>query len=87
MKKFLVILIMSLAITACSPTASETSDSYKIPEELNDCKFFYLYSPSKSGLNVVRCPNSSVSTTYMQGKTPTTTVTIDGVIYTRKEVN
>jgi hypothetical protein len=56
MKKFLVILIMGLGITACSPTVSETPGDYKIPEELKDCKFFHLYSPSRGSLNIVRCP-------------------------------
>lgn len=50
---------------------SETTEYYKLPEELNSCKVFELDSPKRRNLYVVHCPNSVTTTVwnYQTGKT------------------
>lgn len=80
----LATLLASVAFLAgCQPHA-EKLDFPVIPDGLKDCQFFKL---GQGGLGrdimVVRCPNSSTSTTYQQsnGKTTSskTVVNIDGI--------
>ena len=80
MKKLLIIASIALAITGCTPSAKDISEQYTLPEELSDCTITYLQG-KYTYLNVVRCPNSTTSTTYRVGKTTQTTVVIDGETY------
>lgn len=84
MKKLLIIASIALAITGCTPSAKDISEQYTLPEELSDCTITYLQG-KYTYLNVVRCPNSTTSTTYPVGKTTNTTVVIDGETYAKVE--
>lgn len=84
MKKLLIIASIALAITGCTPSAKDISEQYTLPEELSDCTITYLQG-KYTYLNVVRCPNSTTSTTYPVGKTTQTTVVIDGETYAKVE--
>jgi len=66
-------------LAACTPNVTEGAPvpANIMPEELKDCKFFRLSNEHGNVITVVRCPNSTVSTTQHQ-KSPVTTVTIDG---------
>lgn len=58
-----------------------------VPPELSDCKFYKLASSDGklSTITVVRCPNSTTSTTFKLNKSPTATVVlIDGKQYVEK---
>lgn len=83
MKKLLIIASIALAITGCTPSAKDISEQYTLPEELKDCTITYLQG-KYTYLNVVRCPNSTTSTTYPVGKTTQTTVVIDGETYVKQ---
>lgn len=83
MKKLLIIASIALAITGCTPSAKDISEQYTLPEELSDCTITYLQG-KYTYLNVVRCPNSTTSTTYRVGKTTQTTVVIDGETYIKQ---
>lgn len=83
--KRIVALVTVLLLAGCGPEAKVLT--YPIlPAELNDCVFFKLRADSEAPITVVRCPNSTTSTT-MKTKTPVTTIVVDGVEYeaTRKE--
>jgi hypothetical protein len=57
-----------------------------LPPELADCKFFQLSGNSVTDkITVVRCPNSTTTTTYQVGKTKKSVVVIDGVEYVKRE--
>ena len=79
--------IKCLAMIVIACIATGCSDGYKplnytvIPPELNDCSFTRLTNSNGGSIDVVRCPNSSTSTSYAQGKTTRRVVTIDGVNY------
>ena len=60
-------------------------DSTNLPEGLKDCKIYGIQNGNSISLSVVRCPNSTVSTTYKSGKTTTTTVVIEGKKYVSEE--
>jgi hypothetical protein len=83
MKKLLIIASIALAIIGCTPSAKDISEQYTLPEELSDCTITYLQG-KYTYLNVVRCPNSTTSTTYPVGKTTQTTVVIDGETYVKQ---
>ena len=97
MKKFLILLVNSLLLTGCEPPrdnttiAAEESKStvaLNLTKGLEDCKL-YWFTPveDRRSITIVRCPNSTVSTNQevTKGKVThvQTTITIDGVEYTR----
>lgn len=84
MKKLLTITFIAIAFYGCTPSAEDISEQYTMPEELKDCTITQLRNAKLMHLNVVRCPNSSTSTTYPVGKTTNTTVIIDGETYIRQ---
>lgn len=78
-----IIILAALATLAgCQPYA-EVRNFPVIPDELKDCKFFYLNDKVVSSITVARCPNST-TTVQMQNKARTTSVVIDGKEYTEK---
>lgn len=83
MKKLLTIAFIAIAFYGCTPSAKDISEQYTIPEELKDCTITYLQG-KYTYLNVVRCHNSTTSTTYPVGKTTQTTVVIDGETYVKQ---
>lgn len=88
MKK-LFLFIAFVFLVACSETSNQTQNM-NIPPELSDCIFFTV--ATKDGdrsVDVVRCPNSTVSTTREIYNAATkkhdkyTTVVIDGDEYVK----
>lgn len=82
MKKIILIL-MILALGGCTNSYSEANYPVR-PPELSDCKFFDMTNDKGGIITVVRCPNSTTSTTT-GGKHKKTTIVIDGVEYETKE--
>jgi hypothetical protein len=71
------ILLLSLALTGCySANYQETTGSYKMPKELEDCKIYTLQAEGwDPAIKVVRCPTET-TTSYKHGKA-TKSVTIN----------
>lgn len=82
MKKIAFAVVVFLV--GCTPSTKDVRNHYALPTELNDCTFHYLRDDGGSGITVVRCPNSSTSA-KTGGKTPRTTIVIDGVEYEKVE--
>jgi len=60
MKKIMLLCAL-LAITGCSPRSDQLNFPI-LPEELKDCKFYYLRNENGGhSITVARCPNSSTS--------------------------
>ena len=67
MRKQLVIIGLSLALTACQPSTSEVSADFRIPKGLEDCSFYKMSSGGMShNIVVVRCPLSSTAVQQTQ---------------------
>lgn len=76
----LIALVSVILMTsACSPHTSQTTNSFILPDDLEDCKILTL---RKSGLNstqinIIRCPKDKIfeytyigtNTTFQSGKT------------------
>ena len=78
-----IILLSAIALlVGCQPYA-EVKTYPVLPDELKDCKFFYLSDPPGSAITVARCPNSS-TTVQMGNKARAKSVIIDGKEYTEK---
>jgi intein/homing endonuclease len=69
MKKIILILITLVSFMACSKKTQEYTDSFLLPEELKDCKIFWMRGENVGSMKIVRCPNSSTTTSYEDGKT------------------
>ena len=85
--KLILILGLALALMACEPETKDIKQNYIVPEELSDCTFTLMKNTDGESMRVVRCPNSTISTSYNVGKTRQTTVVIDGVEYIKKETS
>ena len=81
--KLLMVIIGVVMLTGCGESGYKdyTESFTNLPEGLKDCKIYYIKNGKDMSLSVVRCPNSTVSTTYKSGKTTLTTVVIDGKKY------
>lgn len=79
-------IVSSVVLVGCTDPGYKnvTSDYASLPEELKDCQF-YRVNDRTSMLRVVRCPNSTTSTTYQSGRQKRTSVVIDGVTYYSEE--
>lgn len=84
MIKMLLVIGMVVGLTACDNKYRVINESYNLPSELSDCKL-YRVSSDIEGIVVVRCPNSTTSTTYHVGKTTQNVVVIDGEKYEKSE--
>lgn len=87
-------MILALGLVGCdrnttTPAVQDPSTkALQLTEGLEDCKIFQFQQWSGgSTITIVRCPNSTVSTTYPEGKTTATVITIDGVKYTATPTN
>lgn len=76
--------VLTVGLAGCSNSASEMRFS-AMPPELKDCKIFAVSNDSGSHIKVARCPNSTTTTTYSQGKSQASVIVVDGVEYERKE--
>ena len=75
MKKLIMTFVV-VCLVGCEKSTEEISGTFNMPEELKDCK---MYKLSKGMINVfvVRCPQSSTSTTYNCGKTTCSSMTVE----------
>ena len=80
--RLIALALICVVLSGCDSSPTDATGRYNLPEELKDCSIFYVGS-----LTIVRCPSSSVTTSYMQGKIKETVVTIDGKEYVEKEMN
>ena len=72
-----ILAAMALGLVACSEPADITS-KFDLPEGLGDCRAYILYTPNKqSPLYVLRCPNSSTTTSVKVGKSELSTTLIN----------
>ena len=78
----LALVVLALMLAGCEPHA-EVKNYPVVPEELKDCKFFYIVDGNGSSITVARCPNSS-TTVQMGNKARTTSVIVDGKEYVAK---
>ena len=86
LKTIVLSLVTAFLLTGCEPSYKDYTESFtNLPEGLKDCKIYGIQNGNYMSLSVVRCPNSTVSTTYKSGKTTTTTVVIDGKNYEATE--
>ena len=83
MKKFLLLASLVL-LSACTPTTNSIDGDFVKPSQLQDCQFYRMRDTSGVSYVVVRCPNSSTSTTT-SGKNKRTVVVIDGKEYEEKK--
>jgi hypothetical protein len=67
--------LSAVFLAGCGQSVS--SLDYPVPEELKDCAFYKLTNGADA-IKVVRCPNSTTSVTYRDGKHDQTSVVIDG---------
>ena len=94
MKKILITITLSLLLLGCerhpntttAAVESQATVGLNLTKGLEDCKLYWFIPVEGSyPISIVRCPNSSVSTTQevTEGKVThvQTTVTIDGVEY------
>ena len=97
MKKliFLIIPLMFMGCTERQPVVGQENTLQELiinNPDLKDCKTYYYYIDRKNYGNILKCPNSTTSSsnviTTTEGRVTTsrtlTTVTIDGVEYTPK---
>lgn len=82
MKKFLI-LAATVLMVGCEPSNETRTDEFKLPDYLSDCTITKLVDKNTAIFTVVRCPNSSTSTTYMNGRSSQTSVVIDGQKYVK----
>ena len=75
MKKLIIAFLM-VGFIGCEKSTEEISGTFNMPEELKDCKMYSL-SNGVSSVKVVRCPQSSTSTTYNCGKTTCSTMSVE----------
>ncbi len=78
MKNLLMVIALAFILVGCD-SSGERTNNYELPQGLSDCHIFRV-SPDGIGktLYVVRCPNSTTSTTYNSGKSDTSSVTYIG---------
>lgn len=75
------VLIAAIGLAACSPSGKEVTGNFPImPEGLKDCKIYDLQSDGGSHVRVVRCPNSSTSTSYRVGKATHYTAVVEAPV-------
>lgn len=68
MKKLFITTMCTFALVGCNKSSVELTSKYNIPQELSDCKIYFVGANNGTGITVVRCPNSSTTTSYKQGK-------------------
>lgn len=85
--KKLLIIMLPFLLLGCEKRVenSNYTDVLQLNDELKDCKAYFLQSGVGGHMTVIRCPNSSVSTSEQQGKITTRAIVIDGKEYELKE--
>lgn len=83
MKKIIIFLFL-ISLFGCGNNSYNEVVFPVIPTELKDCKTFNLQNVNGFGITVMRCPNSTTSTNYNEGKIKKTVVVVDGEEYIKK---
>lgn len=76
------LFILAALLTGCTPSATEADYPVR-PPELQDCKIYSLINGNGERITIARCPNSTTTANYKNGKTSAATITVDGVTYVR----
>lgn len=64
-----IAVIAASTLVGCSRKLhTDETSQYSIPTALKDCQIYGLNSDTRSDLVVVRCPNSSTTTAFKEGK-------------------
>lgn len=71
------VLCAALVSAGCSDKVVERKFP-AMPEELADCRVFYVQNSDGHSVTVVRCPHSATTANVPSGKTTQVTVAIDG---------
>ena len=84
--KYIALALGAILLTGCVETRTEeVRNKYSMPDELKDCRMFDMESQTSQDIIVVRCPNSTTSTSYsyQSGKSrhERRSVVIDGVTF------
>ncbi len=69
MKKILAVVMITLALVGCKAESTNTTETFKLPDELSQCHMYYLTSTDGVGIHALVCPNSTTSTRWKEGKT------------------
>ena len=86
MKKLLILpILLAVALTGCERnttnpgTQDPSTNALQLTEGLEDCKMysFKRWDGLEDPILIVRCPNSTVSTSYREGKKTRTVITAD----------
>jgi len=64
----LVIFAAGTLVGCSRQLHSDETSQYSVPPALKDCQIYGVNSDTRSDLVVVRCPNSSTTTTFKEGK-------------------
>ena len=69
--KLACVALVGFTALACTPTYKDKSTSFSVmPEELKDCKIFYVLSSDGAGIYITKCPHADTTTsTTGKGKT------------------
>lgn len=62
----LIMAGMVFILSGCAKETVSISGNYDIPKELLDCNIYYMRSDVSRNLTVIRCPNSSTTTSYSE---------------------
>lgn len=74
--KIIFLLALLVLITGCENAAKELKFPV-LPPDLQDCKIYYLTNEKGFNITIARCPNSTTTTNYKQGKSSHSTVVVD----------
>lgn len=74
-----LVLAIVATLLGCSKTTKDVTQSFTLPPGLSDCKVHHMRGDSDADylrIIVVRCPNSSTTTTT-SGKNPISTTVVE----------
>jgi hypothetical protein len=83
MKKLFLAFAVAVALAGCTPSAEIVSMPV-MPQGFEGCTIGSAYN-GVTRIYLARCPNSTTTADYSQGKTHMRTVTVDGITYTKDE--
>lgn len=72
MKKLIAVAIVAVVLTGCE--YGETTNDFKLPNDLKDCKVYTVEGKTKD-LTIIRCPSSNTTVRYSYGKNIHRTIT------------
>lgn len=90
--KILMLILISFILVSCGEDSRVRNETHRfsLNEELKDCKIYTLISQANSiganrYLEVVRCPNSSTTTNYRNGKTDEAVTVVEEPLETEEQ--